>query len=131
MDHHGQLALRGQLKMPIEVVLLEVKRRVVPVAVQSRFAQGHYPTTIGHRHDPLPVVPGRLAGLGQPQRGPAGIGRDADADHGFHACLPAAGNYRVTIGVELFLIEMEVRVDVGHGRVTKAIDACGLALTGD
>ena len=46
--------------MPIELVLLEVKRRIVPVAVQARLAQSHHPPMIRHGHDPLPGVGGRL-----------------------------------------------------------------------
>ena len=109
---------------------MQGRRREVPVAVQSRFAQGHHSPVIGQGHDPVPIARGGLGavvrldphcgvdlavGLGQPQRGFARIGPDPDGNDRLHAGLPAPGDHRVAIGVELSLVEMGVRVYVLHG----------------
>ena len=128
---NGRLALLRQPQVAVEIVLLHVERRVVPMAVEPRLAE---------RHDaragrPAPTIRSQSPGCGlrrvvrlnadrgedarvaaRPDRTTASLDA-AVTPTATIASTPACRgprNHRVTIGVELFLVEMGVRVDERH-----------------
>ena len=87
-------------QMAVEVIPLQLDRGVVPVAVQSGFAQGDHAGMIQQADDRVPVAGARFragirvnadrredvrVGFRQADGGPAGCGRGAQGDHALHA----------------------------------------------
>ena len=58
VDHHRQAALVGQVEVAAEPVLLDWKRRLVPVAVEPRLADGDHPRAARPGRRPAPSRPG-------------------------------------------------------------------------
>ena len=59
VDDERQAALCDEPQVPIEIVLLHVERREVPVAIEARLADRHDARLAGQRDDPVPIA--RLA----------------------------------------------------------------------
>ena len=82
VDHHRQVALVGQVEVPVEPFLLDRERGAVPVAVEPGLADRDDPRLAGQRDDPRPVA---AVGLGRV------VGVDPDRGEDPAACLrPAA-----------------------------------------
>ena len=56
VNNEGQFLLLGKPHVAVEVVLLDRKRRVVPVAIQTRLAQGDHVRTARQFDNPVPIV---------------------------------------------------------------------------
>ena len=127
---NGRFRSLSQPEVPVEIILLHGKWRVIPVAIEPRFADGHDLGDVRQCDDLLPISRcclGTIVGLNsdrgedrgmfgrQPDRGGAGSGGDAYGNDGFHAGGDCSGDHFRAIGVEFFLIEMGVSVDERHG----------------
>ena len=63
---NGRSRVLRQPQMPIEIILLEIEGRVIPVAVEARFADGDDFRLAGQLDDAIPIVrlrPGAIVGL--------------------------------------------------------------------
>ena len=115
--------------MAVEIVLLHVERREVPVAIESRLADRHDAGLVEHGDDPVPIARlrvGQVVGLhahggvnalvfgGQFDADRARVGRDADRDDVLDAGLARPRDDIGPVVVELRLIEVGVRVEELH-----------------
>ncbi len=130
MDYHGQIALLRKPQVAIEIVLLHGKWRIIPMAIQPGFADGHHDIgTARQFHYAVPFVRGGLGRVvwlnadGGEQAGmtrcqaDGGLARwrgDADRYDRLHARFMRPGDYGVAVGVEFLLIQMSVSVDQWH-----------------
>ncbi len=121
--------------VPIEVVLLQIKRGIVPVSIQARFPQGDDSRLARQANDFIPVVRSRFSDIVRlhadrctkrrvlPRQAHAdrtGGGRDADGDDRFDADGRRPLDHCRAIFVELFLIEVAMGVEEHVGSVGHA-----------
>jgi hypothetical protein len=126
MDDHGKVPLAGQLQVACEVILLLAKGRVVPVAVQPRFSQGHDAGVFGQTQHLVPVAGtglGDVIGLdadgggeksmtfGEGDAGSARRGGGRDADDAGNAFGASSLKHFGKVVAEAFVIEVGVCVD--------------------
>ena len=130
VDDERQAALLRQPQVAVEVILLHVERREVPVAIEPRLADRHDARLVEHRDDAIPIARlgfGQVVGLHADGRVHAVVlGRQLDARLRSYrprcrsrrcSSTPAAARARDDLGpvvVELRLIEMRVRVEELH-----------------
>ena len=138
VHHEGQVAFLGQPQMAIEIILLNVERTVVPVTIQTGFADRHDFRRVDKCNNSLPIAwlcLGAVVGLNadrrknrrmirrQSNRRGAGIGRNADSDDLLHARRHGSSDHIGPIGVELFLIQMRMGIDK-HGNANDRLSSC-------
>ena len=127
----------GEPHVAVEIILLHVERREVPMPIEARLADRHDARLVGERDDPVPVARLRLGDvvrlhadgrvhaveLGrQPHADGARGRRGADRDDVLDASLAGPRDDFRAIGVEVGLIQMRMRVEELHGDV--AVPKC-------
>jgi hypothetical protein len=111
--------------VPIEIVLLHVERREIPMAVEACLADRHDARLAGYCYDSIPIAGIGLRNVirlhadcrvdaleftGQSHAHGARRRRDADCDDVLNTCFARTRDNVSSIDVEFSLIQMRMRV---------------------